>query len=1221
MKRFYILSVLFLLLNSCATYKPQYKGTSVPYPKNKEVEHTFYLIGDAGNSDLGKSSKALQVFKKELNKASKNSTALFLGDNIYQNGMPEKSHQDYELAKHRINIQIDAVKNFKGNPIFIAGNHDWYSGLKGLERQEKIVKKALGKSAFLPKAGCGIDNLHISNDIELILIDTQWYLTNWNKHPTINDNCNIKTRDDFFNELSSLVKKARGKTTIVALHHPIFTNGAHGCQFSFADYMKPFPILGTLKNVIRTTSGISTADLQNKRFIKFKQRLITIAQENKNMILVSGHEHNLQYIIEDNIHQIISGSGSKLKAVRNRKGGLFGYATSGYAKLDVFKDGSSHITFYSVDDNKVVFENEVLPARTKKITQKYPTTFPKTVKASIYTKEETNKSKFHKFLWGDRYRKYYSIKVTAPTVDLDTLFGGLTIGRQGGGTQSKSLRLITKDGKKQYVMRAMRKQGTQFIQASAFKNQYVKNQFENTSAEDLVMDVFTGSHPYAPFVIGDLSDAIGIYHLNPKLYYIPKQKALGDMNALFGNELYMIEEHGSDGHGDKASFGFSNKVSSTIDVMKKLKKDEDYKLDEATYIRARLFDMLIGDWDRHQDQWRWVEFKENGKTIFKPLPRDRDQSFSIMSDGVVLGTAVSLIPNARILRKYSDDLVDVKGTTIGRFPLDVELIRRSDKTVWDTQVQKIREGITDEVIDKAFSNLPKEVIDESVEKIKKTLKARRKNLQKISDRYYKLVNKYVVIKGTNKDDWFDIKRLPNGKTEVTAYRIKKGKKGKIFHQRTYNCNETKEIWIYGLDDEDVFEVSGKGDNVIKIRLIGGQNNDTYDIKNGKRVVLYDFKSKKNTIVTNKGTQKLVDDYHINTYNYKKLKNNTTQFTPTLGANPDDGFKIGGTAVFTKYGFERNPFTSQHKINANYYFATKGYEVNYSGEFARVFQDLNIGINAQLNSPNYATNFFGMGNESINPNAENESVFNKNYNRVKIRTYKIMPSLIWRGQLGGNFKVGVLFEGNKVERTKGRFIETLAADNSLFDEQNFYGIDAQYHFENKDNRAFPTLGFQVALQTGYKNNLSTSKGFGYILPSMGFDYKLIPSGRLVLATHFIGHLTLGNDFEFYQGATLGANNGLRGYRNQRFTGKNAFAQSTDIRWNFGNLKNQIIPVQLGIYGGVDYGRVWIPNDSSNKWNNSYGGGFFINLANMMTANISTFNSNDGVHFAFNMGFGF
>ena len=108
----------------------------------------------------------------------------------------------------------------------------------------------------------------------------------------------------------------------------------------------------------------------------------------------------------------------------------------------------------------------------------------------------------------------------------------------------------------------------------------------------------------------------------------------------------------------------------------------------------------------------------------------------------------------------------------------------------------------------------------------------------------------------------------------------------------------------------------------------------------------------------------------------------------------------------------------------------------------------------------------------------------------------------------------------------------------------------------------------------------------------------------------------------------ANDGLRGYRNQRFTGKSAFYQSTDLRLNLRKVKTGLLPLNIGIYGGVDYGKVWVDDDllldpsfNSNKLNTSVGGGIFANAASMLTANISAFSSEDGLRLAFALGFGF
>ncbi len=1226
-----LLLILVLFFSSCATYNSHIKSQNEKVPsQDKKIEHSFYLIGDAGNSSLGAKSAALEAFQNDLKEATKSSTAIFLGDNIYPKGLPGKKNDSRELAEHRIDVQIQAVRDFKGEAIFIPGNHDWYSGLKGLKRQEKYVEDALGKNTFLPENGCPLKSVKISDDIELIIIDSEWYITNWDDQPTINDDCEIKTRAKFYSELRGMIKKARGKTTVIALHHPMFTYGPHGGQYTFGSHMKPLPIVGTLKNVLRKTSGISPADMQHKRYNEFRKQVITLSQQNDKVIFVSGHEHSLQYLKQDNIPQIVSGAGSKVTGTRNVGNGEFSYGTAGYARLDVFKDGSSQVSFYSVKDDAIVYNAEVFLPTKQKEKVNFKTDFPATVKASIYTEAQTKKSGFYKFLWGERYRKYFSTKVEAPTVNLDTLFGGLTPVRRGGGNQSKSLRMKDPNGR-EYVVRALKKNPSQYLQATIFKDQYVEGQFDNTFTEGLLYDVFAGSHPYAPFVIGDLSDAVGVYHTNPTLYYVPKQPALGVYNDEYGDELYMIEERASNDHGDKASFGFSNKLISTDDILKKLHKDEDFVIDEASYIRARLFDMLIGDWDRHEDQWRWIQFKENGKTIYKPMPRDRDQAFSIMSDGFLLGSAVKLIPTARLLRKYDTDLKDVQGVNVEPYPLDMALINESVKEDWDTQVKNIQENLTDAIIDKAFMNFPIEVRGNTTDEIKRKLKGRRSNLQAISDRYFDVVNRFAIVKGTDKDDYFMIECLGEGKVTVTAHRIKKGEKADVFHQRTYNSNDTKEIWIYGLDDDDIFEVKGKNTK-IKVRIIGGQNNDTYLIPDGGKVYVYDHKSKKNDISQAKKARiRLRDDYETNVYDFKKLKNNLNQLVPSIGSNPDDGFKIGFINTYTAYGFERNPFTAQHTFSAMYYFATSGYDINYTGELANVFGNANLGLDITFNSPNYAINFFGFGNSTPNPEAdENDGLdVDLDYNRVKIRTFSVAPSVIWRGDLGSQFKITGFYESNEIDRTQGRFLELPnIVPETVFDKQDFYGAEANYHFHNVDNKAFPTLGMEVSLLAGYKNNVSTSKGFAYVIPELGFDYKLIPSGQLVFATKARGHFNLGDDFEFYQGAFLGANTGLRGYRNERFTGKSAFVQSTDIRWNFSNLKTGLLPIHIGVYAGADYGKVWVSNSlvsdvafNSNDWNTSFGGGLFVNVANMMTGNISAFNSDDGLRLAFKIGFGF
>ena len=1232
--QFIVLSAIVLFISACATSKMQVSNNENFNQKkdSSKLVHSFYLIGDAGNSTLEKDAPALVFLKEKIKDAPKKSTLVFLGDNVYETGIPKKNKKKkYKLAKRRIKAQTKVAKKFKGNAIFIPGNHDWYNGLDGLKREQELVVKDLGKNSFSPQNGCPLAQIEISKKIVLITIDTHWYVTNWDKHPTINDECEIKTRDKFFDEFEGLVKKARGKTTIIALHHPMFTNGSHGGKYSFQSHMNPIPVLGSIKNLIRKTSGISNTDIQNKKYNELKKRMITLSQENDKVIFVSGHDHNLQYIVQDNIPQIVSGSGSKTTPTKLSGAAKFTYGAQGFAKLDVYKNGSSTVKFYTVKDDKMVYESQVLSADEKNA---YKNAFTKSKethkKANIYTKEEVAKSGTYRFIWGERYRKYFGTEINAPIVYLDTLLGGLKPMRKGGGHQSKSLRLKDKDGR-QYVMRALRKNAVQCLQAVAFKDQYIEGQFNNTATEGLLLDAFTGSHPYAPFTIGKLADAIDVYHTNPVLYYVPKQNSLKHFNDEFGDELYMIEERASSGHGDKASFGFSDTIISTDDMLMFVNKNEDHIIDEQAYIKARLFDMLIGDWDRHEDQWRWAVFKTKKQTIYKPIPRDRDQAFSIFGDGALLNIATSLIPALRLMKSYDEELKSPKWFNLEPYPLDMFLITKSDRSIWNKQVKLITENITDEVIDEAFENIPEEIKGATIQEIKRKLKGRKKNLQKISDLYFNYLNKTQVIKGTQKNDWFDIERMPNGKTKVTVYTIKKGEKNKIIHNRTYDKTETKEIWIYGLDEEDVFVVKGNQKKLIRIKLIGGQNNDTYKILNGKKVVVYDFKSKKNTFENNKGRKKLTDDYDVNVYDYKKLKNSNNIVTPTIGFNPDDGIKIGFSDVYTDYGFERNPFTSQHRFNASYYFATSGFELNYSSEFANTFKNWNLGIDATFTSPNFATNFFGFGNNSPNPEA-NKDDKNLDFNRVKIRKLLGGFYIQWKGDLDAKIKLAVNYQNIKVENSVGRFLDSplspITSNNPIFNGQQFLNTEASYQFENSNHTTFSTMGMKTEIQLGYTSNTENSNAFGYLIPSISFDYKLIPSGNLVLATKLKSHFTFGNSYEFYQAASIGGNDGLRGYRNQRFTSKNSFYHSSDIRWNLTKFKTGIAPLNFGIYGGFDYGKVWghqnftiQPTMTSREFNTSYGGGLFFDIAEMIAGNIAVFGSNDGARFTFNLGFGF
>src|SRR5690606_4141210 len=85
----------------------------------------------------------------------------------------------------------------------------------------------------------------------------------------------------------------------------------------------------------------------------------------------------------------------------------------------------------------------------------------------------------------------------------------------------------------------------------------------------------------------------------------------------------------------------------------------DSRVDQKLFLRSRLVDMLISDWDRHEDQWRWASFEENGCKIYRPVPRDRDMAFFV-SEGILpwLSTRKFLL---RKIQGLDYDIKDLRG--------------------------------------------------------------------------------------------------------------------------------------------------------------------------------------------------------------------------------------------------------------------------------------------------------------------------------------------------------------------------------------------------------------------------------------------------------------------------------------------------------------------------------------------------------------------------------
>lgn len=1259
---FFLSILLVVILQSCASYKASYSkegkdwaNTAIPA---EQPVHTMYLVGDAGNAPLNGTTNVLKYLKTTLAKESDNSSVVFLGDNIYPVGMPPKGEtEDRALSEYRLKIQMDILADFKGRPVFLPGNHDWARwGLKGLKRQEKFIEKNLNKNIeddddwenyFMPDNGCpGPDILELNDQLVLVIIDSQWWMADWDKEPSIHDGCEVKNRFMFQFTLENILRKHRRKNVVVAMHHPLYTYGPHGGSTTIKEHIFPLtqlednlyiplPGLGTVAAFLRGAIG-SKQDVAHQTYKELKRAVLIGAKKNGSFIFVSGHEHTLQYIENDQQTFIVSGAGSKESPARIGNGSSFAQGKRGYSTIDFYKDGTSWVQFWVPNEEgttaQVVFRKKLkekgLPSE-----DNIPTSFPlyeqglDTIETVVSQTKAGEIGFVHKAILGTHHRNVYQHNYKFPVLDLSTHKGGLVPIKRGGGNQTNSLRLEDSSGK-QYALRAMTKDASRTLPFPFNKM---------TAAKFLTEDNFLSTHPFAPTAIPPLADAAGIYHTNPELFYVPKQPAMGIYNDEYGNDVYLLEERPAGDWDGTGAFGDSKKIIGTPDMADRLIKSHKHYVDNNWAVRSRLFDIMIGDWDRHDDQWRWARFEKEGEgehdehKLYRPIPRDRDQAFS-RYDGAFAGFARLFMPFLRQLRVYGPEVDKIKWSTWSSRNFDRSFMNEAEWEDWQAQVKYIQDNVTDEVIEDAFKIWPQQVQDLTADHIIRSLKARRDNLEDIARRYYCRLSKEADVYGTEKRELFEVKRLEDGKVNVTVTELsKKGKKGHVFFNRVYTPDVTKEIILYGIGDDDQFEVTGEVKESILVRLVGGQGKDEFTdnskVKVGSpKTLVYDDLTKNKVDLGTEAKDKRSSHREVNIYDRRSSHYETNFFIPLpiLGANPDNGFTVGMSALWTTYSFKKEPYAALHSFKAIYAFETKAWGIDYTGDYLNTFNNWDFHLEGRINGSSYAANFFGIGNDTRNT----EPI---DFYRTRQSTFYLYPAFKKRTAGGsGSFKIGPVFEVRDLEPTEGRFLITEfreSLDDPFYRRKTFLGARAGFEFLNLDNFVFPQKGIHLITDLGFLAGLNEDAeetDFVSWRSSLAFYQSIDKKGNLVFASKLGFHKNFGDDFEFYHAPNLGGRESLRGYRFERFYGETAFWQNIDLRARLFSSYNKTLPFTLGVYAGFDYGRVWVDDIPSDNWHYSYGGGVWMAPVDVLTFSLGVFQPREdfeeGPRFTFKLGLG-
>jgi hypothetical protein len=811
--------------------------------------------------------------------------------------------------------------------------------------------------------------------------------------------------------------------------------------------------------------------------------------------------------------------------------------------------------------------------------------------------KEYKRSAYHNFFWGKHYRKEWATAVRVNNFYLDTAKGGLTVVKEGGGRQSKTLRLKDNKGK-EYVLRSINKD---FGRA-------LPEEMRGTFLSRIAKDQASIGHPFAAITIVPMIELAGIYHTKPIIVFVPSQKGLGQFSDAYGDQLYLFEERPDENQSDAPNFGYSKNVIGSEKLFEHIYKDNDNHVDQAAFVRARLFDMFIGDWGRHPDNWRWAKFEEGKNNIYKPVPRDRDQAYTKV-DGLWPSLVGKLY---QPLQGFDPTITSERSWNLHGRSLDKMFLNGLERKVWIEQAKELQLALTDTLIDYSLRLMPDDMFAISGVSIASKLKSRRDHLEAYANDYYEYLAKRVDLIGSQDKELFVIHQLSGDQTQIDIHKIsKEGEIRKEFFSRIFHRNETKEIRIYSLEDNDRIEVKGEPNDGIKIRVIDPDGTDS---------VFFEQKGLRKKIDIESGIRYEYDTVHKKRYDFSIRPIISSSIYKVFDRNPTKLFPRTGVKVMSSLTYNAEPwrkteYENVHQICANWGFIRGAFNTGYIGRFGSLIGKWDLVLKARLDLP-AVENFYGIGNET---KLENKT--RNYYNTYSNRAF---------GSIGleSNFskfhhiEFSALYQSVRVFNKADHYISSIVSTVGprVFQRNRFAGAELGYYYLKMDNEVFPISGIGYSIGAGIMHNLEESDNtFAKLLINSAF---FIPLSRQFSLAFRAGAAGLTGDAEYYNLNSIGGGGSgeMRGFDRERFYGKHAAYGNVDLRWLF-NTKNFLFNGRMGLLGFYDAGRVWYPGENSNTWHGSYGGGLILIPYNKWALTISYGISNESREFNFKTGYFF
>lgn len=806
-------------------------------------------------------------------------------------------------------------------------------------------------------------------------------------------------------------------------------------------------------------------------------------------------------------------------------------------------------------------------------------------------------SDLYMFFLGTHWRNLWTTSIDIPLLDLKTFDGGLFPYEKGGGMQTKDLALIGKS-RRIWKFRSLKKDLSALL----------PDDLKQTFAADILYDQVSSANPMAPLIASSLLRSAGVYNTGPTLVFMPDTRLLNHFTAEFANQPGTIEIHPEEDSENGITYFGADKISSTYDFLDEIAKDPNNKVDAKLYLKARLMDAFIGDWDRGTEQWRWARIRNDSLKIWAPVPGDRDQAFSKFTGLIPALTEMYF----QQLCSFEENYPPVGKLAWSGRAIDRRFLTEITKQEWLEVTNEVISLMTDEVIELSLKSMPSEFYEQAADEIRNKLLARRSKLNEYSEQYYSWVNEYIDIHCSDQDDHVRILRQDENTTTVSVGTAKnETNTAQIYFFRQFDNEITREIRVFLEDGDDSAFVAGKASRSPLIRIVGGGGKDV--LSDSSEIISF-FSSflpvrsaLKSVMFYDSGDDSQISAFpgtRIDRTPFPEPKNQEERYesifrqerydvaiSPYYELSSENGLIFGIGPQITVYDFRVQPYDYTVSVIPAYATKSSSLEIDLKARFYGIMPKSFIDARIKKTNMNLQ-NFFGFGNETSFDKSFEENEFYRTEQEFlmlegAITTYLLEPIII-------RPRLAYIYADTKLRNPA--LLNGFPGGNMGLNGMNQLRMSLSLIYDSRDNPDNPQNGLFLNFTGNYYPPIfSIKKHFMSLGGEIRGFVKTDFLTETVTGIKISSNMITTNEYPFFQSVFIGGSETLPGYSRERFAGRSGVSGLLESRFLLGN-SNLIIPAKFGFHLFAGTGRVYIYGEDSDKWHSSVGSGLWLSFLN-------------------------